>query len=63
MTARRPGRLRGTPGGSAAPDADIVEFDAAMTARRMDQSPGEEFLFPDLSPEEYARVKRVPKPS
>ena len=46
-----------------ASDADIVEFDAAMTARRMDQCPGEEFLFPDLSPEEYARVKKAPKPS
>src|ERR1035437_8289355 len=46
-----------------ASDADIVDFDAAMTARRMDQLPGEEFLFPDLSPEEYARVKKAPKPS
>jgi hypothetical protein len=46
-----------------ASDADIEEFDAAMTARRMDQFPGEEFLFPDLSPEEYARVKKAPKPS
>jgi hypothetical protein len=46
-----------------ASDADVEEFDAVMTAQRMDQYPGEEFLFPDLLPEEYARVKKAPKPS
>ena len=38
-------------------DADIAEAFESDTAKRMDEHPGEEFLFPDLSPERYQQVK------
>jgi hypothetical protein len=38
-------------------DADLVEALDSDTARRMDEHPGEEFLFPDLSPERYEEIK------
>ena len=46
-------------------DADIAEAFESDTAKRMDEHPGEEFLFPDLSPERYQQVKerKVKKPS
>jgi hypothetical protein len=38
-------------------DADLVEALDSDTAKRMDENPGEEFLFPDLSPERYEQIK------
>jgi hypothetical protein len=38
-------------------DADIAEAFESDTAKRMDEHPGKEFLFPDLSPETYQQVK------
>ncbi len=40
-------------------DPDIIEFMNHGIAQRMDQSPGGEFLFPDLSQEEYEEIKRA----
>ena len=39
-------------------DADLVEALESDTAKRMDEHPGEEFIFPDLSPERYQQVKQ-----
>ena len=38
-------------------DADLVEALDSDTAKRMDEHPGETFLFPDLSPERYEQIK------
>jgi hypothetical protein len=38
-------------------DADLAEALDSDTAKRMDEHPGEEFIFPDLSPERYEQVK------
>jgi hypothetical protein len=38
-------------------DADLAEALDSDTAKRMDERPSEEFLFPDLSPERYQQVK------
>jgi hypothetical protein len=38
-------------------DADLVDAIESDTAKRMDEHPGEEFIFPDLSPERYQQVK------
>jgi hypothetical protein len=41
-------------------DADLVDAIESDTAKRMDEHPGEEFIFPNLSPERYQQV-REPK--
>ena len=38
-------------------DADLVDAIESDTAKRMDEHPGEEFIFPNLSPERYQQVR------
>jgi hypothetical protein len=38
-------------------DADLAEAFESDTAKRMDEHPGDEFIFPDLSPKRYQQVK------
>ena len=38
-------------------DVDLAEAFDRDTAKRMDDHPGKEFVFPDLSPERYEQVK------
>jgi hypothetical protein len=38
-------------------DEDLAESFENDTAKRMDERPGEKFIFPDLSPERYQQVK------
>jgi hypothetical protein len=46
-------------------DADLLDAFENDTAKRMDEHPGEEFIFPDLSPERYQQVieRKGKKPS
>jgi hypothetical protein len=45
---------------SVADDPDLLESTMLGIAERMDQQPlGDDFLIPDLSPEEYARAKTI----
>lgn len=52
-----PGRISDRCAMMLANDADIAEAFESDTAKRMDEHPGEEFIFPDLSPERYQQVK------
>jgi hypothetical protein len=52
-----PGRISDRCAIMLANDADIAEAFESDTAKRMDEHPGEEFIFPDLSPERYQQVK------
>jgi hypothetical protein len=52
-----PGRISDMCVAMLSNDADLAEAFDRDTAKRMDEHPGEEFVFPDLSPERYQQVK------
>lgn len=60
-----PGRIRERCVAMLSSDADLLEAFENDTAERMDEHPGEEFIFPDLSPERYQQVieRKGKKPS